>query len=166
MISAQLTDRSGRVSIRKLAPGDYWITVSYLGVIAGEHCFHVLSRPSMAAKATLRYRWGDSGVSMRSVGGTLQEWQPGKGGLPIWNLAHGVNAPIRGATAVLQNAVTREVRRSESDAKGVFGFGPLPDGIHVLHVEGGATARSYEPADIIIPVSNTTGREALVLTLR
>ena len=146
--------------MRRLAPGDYWITVSYLGVIAGEQCFHVLSRPSMAAKATLRYRWGDFGMSMRSVGGTLQDWQPGEGGLPIWNLAHGVNAPIRGATALLQNAVTREVRRSESDVKGEFGFGPLPDGIYVLHVEGGATARSYEPTDIIIPVSRTTGREA------
>ena len=61
VISAQLTVRSGRVSMRRLAPGDYWITVSYLGVIAGEQCFHVLSRPSVAAKTTLRYRWGDSG---------------------------------------------------------------------------------------------------------
>ena len=28
VISAQLTDRSGRLSMRRLAPGDYWITVS------------------------------------------------------------------------------------------------------------------------------------------
>jgi hypothetical protein len=107
----------------------------------------------MIAKSSLRYRWADYGVPMRYVSGTLQEWQPGNGGTPIWNLAHGITAPVAGATALLENAKTREVFRSEADIEGMFGFPRVPDGIYVLHIEGGATARAYEPTDMIVPVS-------------
>jgi hypothetical protein len=55
----ELTDKAGRALIRTLPPGDYWISVTYLGVSAGDHCFHVRARSSSAAKSTLRYRWGD-----------------------------------------------------------------------------------------------------------
>jgi hypothetical protein len=162
----ELTDRSGRARIRKLSPGDYWINVSYLGVSAGGQCFHVRAESSSAARSALRYRWGDYAMPMRSIGGSLQEWQPGTGGTPIWNLAHGQTAQIAGATVVLENALTREVLRSESDLMGLFRFDLVPDGTYVLHIEGGKTARAYAATDMIVPVSHTASRESVVLTLR
>lgn len=166
IVRTELTDRSGRATIKKLPPGDYWITVSYVGIIAADHCFHVGTQSSTAAKATLRYRWGDYGVPIRSVSGSLQEWQPGKGGTPIWNLAHGMTAPVPGATALLEDALTRNVIRSESDEEGLFRFAGVSDGVYVLHIEGGATTRAYTPTDMIVFVSHTATRDSLVLALK
>jgi hypothetical protein len=166
LFATERTDKSGRVTIKKLPPGDYWISVTYLGVSAGDDCFHVRPRSSNGAKATLRYRWGDYGVPMRSVSGSLEEWQAGQGGTPIWNLAHGESVPIEGATTLLENALTREMLRSQSDAKGFFRFDTVQDGTYVLHIKGGKTARAYAAADMIVPVSHTATRDSVALTLR
>ena len=120
----------------------------------------------MTAKSSLRYRWGDYGAPMRSVAGTLQEWQPGTGGTPIWNIAHGSTVAVVGATALLQNAKSRENLRAVSDTKGAFAFPAVPDGIYVLHIEGGVTARAYSFADMIMTVSPTATRDTVLLTLQ
>jgi hypothetical protein len=181
LIVTELTDSSGRATIKKLPWGEYHIRVSYLGVTAGDECFHVRAQSSASARSTLRHGWGGYGVSMRAVAGSLEESQPGKGvtlmrgnggallvgegGHPILNFDHGVTVPIEGATTSLENALTREVLRSQSDDKGLFRFPAVPDGIYVLHIEGGKTARAYAPTDMIVPVSHTATRDSVVLTL-
>jgi hypothetical protein len=181
-IVTELTDSSGRATIKKLPRGgEYHIRVSYLGVTAGEDCFHVRAQSSASARSTLRYGWGGYGVSMRAVAGRLEESQPGKGvtlmtgkggallvgegGHPILNFDPGVTVPIEGVTTSLENALTREVLRSQSDDKGLFRFPDVPDGIYVLHIEGGKTARAYAPTDMVVPVSHTATRDSVVLTL-
>jgi hypothetical protein len=160
---AKLTDSSGKAKFRELPSGDYWISVTYLGISAGGQCFHVRPRPSMAARSSLHYRWGDYGVPTRSVTGRLQEWQPGTGGTPIWNITHGGGA---GATCLLQDAQSGETFRVVSDPKGAFTFPAVRDGIYVLHIEGGVTAQAYSSADMIVTVSKTATRDALLLTLQ
>ena len=65
----------------------------------------------------------------------------------------------------LENALTREALRSQSDGKGLFRFPAVPDGVYVLHIEGGKTARAYAPTDMIVTVSHTATRDSVVLTL-
>jgi len=177
----ELTDRSGRATIKELARGAYHIRVSYLGVTAGDECFHVRAQSSASARSTLRYRWGGYGVPMRAIAGSLEESQPGKGvtlmagkggallvgegGHPILNFDHGATVPVEAATISLENALTREVLRSQSDGKGLFRFPAVQDGIYVLHIEGGKTARPYRPTDIIVPVSHAGTRDSVVFTL-
>ena len=181
LIVTELTESSGRAAIKKLPRGDYHIRVSYLGVTAGDECFHVQAQSSASARSTLRYRWGGYGVAMRAVAGSVEEWQPGKGvtllegkggtllagkdGHPILRLDLGRTVPIEGVTTYLENALTREVLRSQSDDNGMFQFAAVPDGIYVLHIEGGKTTRAYTPTDMIVPVSHTATRGSVVLTL-
>lgn len=77
-----------------------------------------------------------------------------------------MTAPIGGATTLLEDALTREAMPSKSDEKGLFRFAAVPDGVYVLHIEGGATTRAYTPTDMIVPVSRTATRDSLVLTLK
>jgi len=181
LIVTELTESSGRAVIKKLPRGDYHISVSYLGVTAGDLCFHVQAQSSVSARSTLRYRWGGYGVAMRAVAGSLEEVQPGKGvtllkakdgtllagedGHPILKFDSGRTVPIEGAATYLENALTREVLRSQSNDKGMFQFAAVPDGTYVLHIEGGKTARTYAPTDMIVPVSHTATRDSVVLTL-
>jgi hypothetical protein len=142
-----LTDVGGKLVILKLAAGDYWISVKYLGISAGYHCFHVLRHSTLRAKSRLNYNWGDYGISMRSVRGNVQQSQPGTGGSPIWNLIHQTTGPIVGAKAQLQNAVTHQVLLSTSDAVGDFDFPAIPEGTYVLHFDGSSMDRGYDPTD-------------------
>jgi hypothetical protein len=79
---AELTDPSGKAKFRKLPSGDYWISVTYLGISADGQCFHVRARSSMSARTSLHYRWGGYEVPTRSVTGTLQECSPVRAVLP------------------------------------------------------------------------------------
>lgn len=137
----QLTDTAGRVSVRTLPPGEYWIAVKCLDISAGYHCFHVRAHSSLLAKGRLNYPMGDYGISMNSVRGHIRDWQPGAGGTLLCNLTHGASVPISGANARLQNATTGETLASVSDASGEFAFPPVKDGTYVLHIEGGHRMR-------------------------
>jgi hypothetical protein len=61
--------------------------------------------------------------------------------------------PIAGARLRLQNAITAVVFDTSSDEHGRFEFGPIPDGTYVLHIEGGATGRAYDPTDMLMKIS-------------
>src|SRR4051812_43984270 len=52
------TDRSGKVRVSRLAPGDYWIKAELFGIIASLECFHVASTPTRKAKGSVSYEWG------------------------------------------------------------------------------------------------------------
>jgi hypothetical protein len=47
-----------------------------------------------------------------------------------------------------------------------FAFPAVRDGTYVLHIEGGVTAQAYSSADMIVTVSKTATRDAVLLTLQ
>jgi hypothetical protein len=162
-----LTATDGSVHISSLVPGEYWLRAAMLGIIAGTECFHVRARPSKKAKKLVKYFWGNLAPTSRQIAGRLIDTQPGEGETPLAKLMHQVDVPVSGALFKLQNALTGSVFRTASDRDGAFSFGFLPNGIYVLHVEGGrAGAREYDFADILIRLNDGAASDTLVLRRR
>src|SRR5262249_3956950 len=162
------TDKDGMDRIAHLSPGDYWLDAEYLDIGAAYHCFHVKERPSRKAKRNLAYDWGDLAPGTRRIAGKLLDSQPGKGGTPIWNLLHRVDVPIASAKLTLQNATTRAVYHTTSDANGGFAFDGIPNGTYVLHIDAGKVEpeRDYEASDHLIGLGSTAKRDSLLLKRR
>jgi hypothetical protein len=162
------TDRNGIARIAKLAPGDYWLNAEYLDIGAAYHCFHVSERQSGKAKRNLTYDWGDLAPGTRRIAGKLLDSQPAKGGTPLWNLLHRVDAPIVAAKLTLQNATTRAVYHTTSDAHGAFAFDGIPSGTYVLHIDAGKVEpdRDYEASTHLISLGSTAKRDSLLLKRR
>jgi hypothetical protein len=159
------TDKDGMARINNLAPGDYWLNAEYLDIGAAYHCFHVNERPSRMAKRNLAYDWGDLAPGTRRIAGKLLDSQPGKGGTPIWNLLHRVDVPIVAAKLTLQNATTRAVYRTTSEADGAFAFDGIPYGTYVLHIDAGKVEsdRDYKASDHLVSLRSTAKRSSLLL---
>lgn len=159
------TDKDGIARITNLAPGDYWLNAEYLYIGAAYHCFHVNERPSRKAKRNLAYDWGDLAPGTRRIAGKLLDSQAGKGGTPIWNLLHRVDVPIVAAKLTLQNATTRAVYHTTSDANGAFAFDGIPNGTYVLHIDAGKVEpdRDYEASDHLVSLGSTAKRNSLLL---
>ncbi|MGH9574672.1 MAG: carboxypeptidase regulatory-like domain-containing protein, partial [Candidatus Acidiferrales bacterium] len=158
------TNKDGIARIANLAPGDYWLDAEYLGISAAYHCFHVNERPSRKAKRNLAYDWGDLAPSTRRIAGKLFDSQPGKGGTAFWNLLHRVDVPIVAASLTLQDATTRAVYYTRSDANGAFAFDGIPNGTYVLHIDAGEVepGRAYEASDQLIRLGRTAKRNSLL----
>lgn len=161
-----VTASNGVVQVRRLPPGEYWLNAELLGVTAAYHCFHIAQLPSRIASRRVTYEWGDYALATRQVAGRLIDSQPGTGESPLWNLIHRRNLPIVGATLKLQDPFTSRVFISTSDADGAFGFDVIPDGLYVLHIEGGRSNREFESADKLIRVSPKAKGSRLILTKR
>jgi hypothetical protein len=162
---AVTTGMDGIARIANLAPDDYWLNAEYLDIDAAYQCFHVKERPSKKAKRDLAYDWGDLAPATRRIAGKLLDSQPGQGGTPIWNLLHRVDMPIAAARLTLQNATTRAVYQTTSDANGAFAFDGIPDGTYVLHIDAGKVERDrdYEASDHLISLGSTAKRDFLLL---
>jgi hypothetical protein len=159
------TDKDGFARITNLAPGDYWLNAEYLDIGAGYHCFHIKERPSRKAKRDLAYDWGDLAPGTRRIAGKLLDSQPGKDGTPIGNLLHRVDVPIAAAKLTLQNATTRAVYHTISDANGGFAFDGIPNGTYVLHIDAGKVAPKgdYGASDLLVSLGPTANRDSLLL---
>jgi hypothetical protein len=156
-----VTDETGIVHIKKLAPGLYWLIGDLLGTGVVYTCFHVSASPSRKAKIRLTYTWGDEAPATSRIAGRLVDSQPGKGGTPIWNLVHRVEVPIVGAR--LQDPITHAVYLASSDPEGRFSLAGLPSGTYVLHLEGGeAGDRTYDATDQLINLVPSATRNWLV----
>jgi len=162
------TDKDGIARITNLVPGDYWLNAEYLDIGAAYHCFHVNERPSRRAKRNLAYDWGDLAPGTRRIAGKLLDSQPGEGGTLIWNLTHRVDVPIVAAKLTLQNAITRAMYHTTSDANGAFAFDGIPDGTYVLHIDAGKVepGRDYEASDHVVSLGSTAKRNSLLLKRR
>jgi hypothetical protein len=159
------TDNDGIARITNLAPGDYWLNAEYLDIGAAYHCFHVNERPSSKAKRNLAYDWGDLAPGTRRIAGKLLDSQPGKGGTLVWNLSHPVDVPIVAAKLTLQNATTRAVYHTTSDANGAFAFDGISNGTYVLHIDAGKVepGRDYEASDHVVSLGSTAKRNSILL---
>ncbi len=158
------TDADGTLRVSKLAPGEYWMEVEFLGINAADHCFHVAREVSLFAKRRASYEWGGFGTRTRRLAGTLVDSQPGTGESSLWNQVHRVKRPIRGSTVIIQNPWTGVVLKTKSDSDGNFAFDPLPDGQYVLRVEGGASNRDFAFVDMLVHVSSKAQGDRLILT--
>src|SRR2546427_3631157 len=88
------TSTNGTLEVPQLPPGDYWLSAEMLGITAAYHCFHVASRPTRKARSKADYKWGEFATPIQQVTGTVNDFQPGEGGTPLWNLTHPVDRPI------------------------------------------------------------------------
>lgn len=158
-----ITGDDGIARINKLVPGDYWLNAEYLDIGAAYRCFHVNNSASRKAKRKLTYDWGDEALAARRIAGKLVDSQPGKGGTPLWNLLHRADVPIVAANLSLQNATTKVVYQTMSDANGAFAFDGVPSGTYVLHIDAGA---DYEASDHLIRLDPTAKPGSLLLKHR
>lgn len=162
------TRPDGTVPVSKLPIGDYWLSVQYLGVGAAYRCFHVESHPTRKAKKQLMLSWGDYAAGTRQVAGRVVDFQPGEGGTPLWNMIHGREVPIRGASMKLTTPVRGISYTAVSDDKGDFAFSTVPKGKYVLHIDGGIVkrGRTYGAADFLVELSAQAQYDTLLLTNR
>lgn len=144
------TGPKGDVLLARLEPGEYWLSVEFLGISAAYHCFHVAARPSFRAKRKLNYEWGDWATATLRIEGELVDSQPGTGPSPLWNSVNHVAVPIAGADIMLQDPRTGEIKRTTSAQDGTFAFEATSERTYVLRVSGGTTGRSYEPTSSLI----------------
>jgi len=162
-----ITDETGTLQVRRLAPGLYWLNGDILGTGVVYTCFHVKGKPSRRAKTKLAYTWGDEAPATTRIAGTLVDSQPGKGGTPLWNLLHRADVPIAGASLKLQDPLTRAIYLANSDREGKFSFEALPNGTYVLHIEDGAAGdRTYDATDQVISLDANAARNWLVFKRR
>jgi hypothetical protein len=158
-----VTDLDGTVRA-SLPAGDYWLNANLFGITAAYECFHIAQQRSGHAKGRKTYEWGNSAPATRRIAGRLVDSEPGKGGTPLWNMAHRVEVRIRGASLKLQNPVNGDTFQTISDPDGAFAFDQIPKGTYVLHVEGGSTGRSYDASDFLIRLSPSAAGDSLTLT--
>lgn len=142
VLRAATTDFQGKARFESVSPGDYYLSAEHLGISAAYHCFHVASGTSFFAKRKQAYKWGDWSTAVRAVTGTLIDRRLGTGGTLLWNISHSVSKPIAGSLLRLHSFETGAIREAMSDDSGNFDFGPLREGLYVLH----AVARTAEPS--------------------
>jgi len=162
-----VTAADGSVRVVSLPPGEYWLNAELLGIVAGTECFHVDPRPTRKGKKKVSYDWGDLAPATRQVAGRLIDSQPGQGEIPIWNQLHRVDTPISEARLRLQDPLTGAVYSTLSDSDGHFSFGSIPNGIYVLHIEGGTAprGRGFDSSDHLIRLSDTDTAKGDMLLL-
>src|SRR5277367_104398 len=157
------TGAAGKVHLSKLPPGDYWLRVDLLGILAGSECFHVSPVSSRMAKREISFEWGDEAPAAREAAGKLIHTQAGDGARPIWNITHPVHVPISNARLSLRAPQSNAFYSTTSDNDGQFKFGEVPEGLYVLRVEGGATAggRGIEPVSLLFRLSHSAPQRNL-----
>jgi hypothetical protein len=160
------TGADGSIKIARLQAGDYWVKAEFLGITAGVQCFHVSQVASRKAKRSLTYEWGDMAPATRKISGSLIDSHPSKDGTPLENLLRKrwVEAPIDGASIRLREALTAKEYSTTASQDGTFSIDQVPDGIYVIHVEGGISASGkYASTDQLIRLSHTSTADRLLL---
>jgi hypothetical protein len=157
------TTADGTIRISKLSPGDYSLNVELLGIFADGECFHVSRHASTKAQKKVDLVWGEFPHATSQIAGSLVNSQLGKGGDPLQNRAHRVDLPISHAKLTLRSPFTDAVYEAVSDTDGHFAFSETPNGLYVLHVEGGATpgGRTFEPANLLFRLSDSAKQKMI-----
>ena len=84
------------------------------------------------------------------------------------NVIHRIDVPISGARMKLQDPLTGKFFNAVSDHNGDFAFDSAPQGIYVLHIDGGTVSedREYDSTDLLIQLSGTAMPNSLLLMRR
>jgi len=134
----EFTDEQGVVLVRGLAAGRYFLTASHLDFDAGNEWIEVATVRHPKAKKSFAFQWEDGSLETRRVAGTLSSLAPGKTGNKIMDLVHPNEIVHPGVGVTLQGAFSDEKYSTVSDSSGFFTIEPVPSGIYVLTIAGGA----------------------------
>ncbi len=150
------TSTDGSVRVTGLSEGDYWLNAELLGITARDGCFHVSPHTSRRAKGKVTFDWGDLVPASRRLAGKLIDSLPGEGGTNLANYLHRTDIPISGAKLTLHEPLTGRVYEVFSDHDGGFAFDSVPQGVYVLHVDGGKVSggRDYDSTDQLIRLAD------------
>lgn len=159
----RMTGRDGAARFDSLEPGDYSIRGDLLGVWAGYECFHINRVASRSAKNRRTLQWGESPTAAHMPEGRIVESQPGKDGTPLQRLIHRITAPVSDSKLELRSP-KGPIYFASSDVNGRFAFADVPDGIYVLHIEGGN--ESNELDDFLLNLSHQEKPLELLVTRR
>lgn len=152
-----LSDEHGKALIKGLQPGTYWITTEYMGIGAGQRCFHVA--PGLRrGKRKLLFSWGEMPYGVTHLAGTIYTTIPGPDKNPLWALAHSRPAPLPDAAFVLTSVETGAAMQTTSNANGKFGVPTAGPGEYVLNVR----SESYSGV-FLLEVSPRSSTDSLVL---
>ncbi len=160
---SMLTGNDGTTSIRDLKPGNYNISASYLGMFAGEDCFHISKE--RGAKDKISYEWGEMPVGVRAVAGTVREWVPSPGASPIERLAHihGNDAGMAGVHLSLVALDTKNAREAFTGSDGNFVLPDVPAGEYVLVLS--STGANATDTRFLLQVNPNSARYSLSFVL-
>jgi hypothetical protein len=134
----ELTDENGRVLVRGLAVGKYYLTASHVDFEAGKEWIEVAAVHRPKAKRSFVFQWEDGSLEARRVAGTLSSFAPGDTGNKIMDLVHPKEIVHPGVSVTLQGAFSDEKYSVISDSTGFFMIELVPAGIYVLTIAGGA----------------------------
>src|ERR1041385_1705148 len=147
------TGAEGTVAISSLQPGEYQIDVRFLGISAAHECVKVSASPTRKAQRKFSYEWGDKAPATQRIAGTLS--QPGKVITVSKNLIEAEVVPVVGTKVNLQDPINGTVYTTSTDKNGYFALDGVPEGIYVLHLEGGGgDGDAYGYTDELIELSS------------
>jgi hypothetical protein len=153
------TDALGSVRL-KLPPGAYRLTTELMGARTEDYCFHVNKRGARS----LTYEWaGAYVVKTPHIAGKFIDVRLVRNG-EFSDSGQPLEVPLGGVKFKLQDPLTAQVWSAASDENGNFAFDSVPEGIYVLHVEGGIApgGRQYHPVDLQIRLEHKSARGPLI----
>lgn len=148
-----VTALDGTVNVRHLEPGEYRLSIVFLGIGGVYECFRVARWTPRRARQQLEFEWAGSAPATRRMAGKLVDSQ-----LTVFQgearRSHRAEVPVVGATLRLENPFTRTVVKTLTDEHGMFAFDSTPTGTYVLHIEGKSGLPSDDLPVRISPASN------------
>lgn len=153
MWSSGRTNGQGLAHITALPAGEYWIATDFLGVSAGEYCFHIPSKPEHAI-SRLDFDWGEWAIAAKAIAGNLTVYRPGPGANGIQKLLHQTKQTAADIPMTLTNIKTSETYQFTSGSDGSFAFPSALAGTYVLHigssesVQQNGIGESYEVVEL------------------
>jgi hypothetical protein len=167
-MSIGASDEKGRVKIRGLATGRYFLRAKYHGIETETRWIKVTNTPK---KRNVRFElhWADYSIDTQEVSGMLTGLVTGNTGNKIMDLAHPREVVHPGVALSLKGAFAKDDYNVISDSSGSFVFGSVPPGTYLLTIAGGQAAFGgliAEETIIVLDVSPSSRRKYLPLQLR
>jgi hypothetical protein len=128
-------------------PGKYHLRASHRDFDAGSAWIEVTCNPDPGARTHFDFEWGEGSYQIRRVGGQLSGKVLGNTGSPLQNLVHPQSTTHARIAIALQDAFGSDGYQTVSDSTGRFFFDHVPDGIYILHIDGGMNSLYGDVSD-------------------
>ncbi|MCU1283774.1 MAG: hypothetical protein JWO13_124 [Acidobacteriales bacterium] len=158
------TGSNGKLQMRNVPSGKYWLKTELLGISTVQQCFHINQHATGKAQRNFNVEWGQLAPASSRIAGKLIVSESARSENSVWNFVHRVEIPIAGASLKLQDPVTGNESSTVSDQNGAFDFSSVLKGTYVLHIEGGH-ANEHQPKsdDLLIKFDAAAERSSLLL---
>lgn len=167
-VSAGLSDKSGQVMVRGLAPGKYFLFAKHRGIESENRWIEVGGR---SHKRIRRFdlHWADYSIVTREVSGALTGRVNGNTGNKIMDVVHAREAVQPGVSLRLDDLFGDRTFSTVSDSSGAFMFGSVPMGTYLMTIAGGQPmvgSRISEETNLVVDISQSFSRNFLPLQLK